>query len=439
MKKIILFFLFSNHIFSEKIITAKNDLPDSYFGLKMGAVISPAFGVRLRENSSGKSNARKDDRTGFSMPWTLFMISKEWEEKKISVEFWGEVLRASNFSADTSFDSGNKTNPYTFNIRRANIKKVTNISDTEITFVFGIHELPHTYSQWKGYWNWRYLDRAPLESLGFSSQPADLGASVLFKFEKLTYHFGIVNGEGYRETQNTNSAAYDAVGRFSFEPEFFKGKLKLGNHIIARAGNLFGASGNECREGVTTCIRSDNNPLTRLEKDLRFQKSENLAYELNLLWSKWLNFGLGIMNRKFFTGMSYDRANLSKLPIYETDASRRAYYTWISFSYEKFTVLFRYETGNGVNGILQNQANSRFKRNQIFLEYNYSESARFGFGGSVNTNYDFLGKEKIYIDNFGEESSLRNYLNQFSSRNNQSIVSYSFQDKQIFFRSSFDF
>jgi hypothetical protein len=121
--KILLFLAILFPIFSEKIITQKNDLPDSYFGLKMGAVVSPAFGFRLRDQSSGKSNSRKDDRTGFSMPWTLFMLSKDWDEKNISVEFWGEVLRASNFSSDTSFDSGPKSNPYTLNIRRANIKK----------------------------------------------------------------------------------------------------------------------------------------------------------------------------------------------------------------------------------------------------------------------------------------------------------------------------
>ena len=76
--------------------------------LKVGAVISPSFGYRLRDSSSGTSNARKDDRTGFSMPWTLFMISKEWEEKKVTVEFWGEILRSSQITTDTQADTGSK-------------------------------------------------------------------------------------------------------------------------------------------------------------------------------------------------------------------------------------------------------------------------------------------------------------------------------------------
>lgn len=86
-KQCILFYLFFlitvNSIFAEKVVTTKDDLPDAYFGLKVGAVVSPSFGYRLRDSSSGTSNAKKDDRTGFSMPWTLFMVSKEWEDKKL--------------------------------------------------------------------------------------------------------------------------------------------------------------------------------------------------------------------------------------------------------------------------------------------------------------------------------------------------------------------
>ena len=91
----LLFIITANTIYPEKIVTTKDDLPDAYFGLKVGAVVSPSFGYRLRDSSSGTSNAKKDDRTGFAMPWTLFMVSKEWEDKKVTVEFWGEILRSS--------------------------------------------------------------------------------------------------------------------------------------------------------------------------------------------------------------------------------------------------------------------------------------------------------------------------------------------------------
>ena len=120
---VLLFFIVANSIFAEKVVTTKDDLPDAYFGLKVGAVVSPSFGYRLRDSSSGISNAKKDDRTGFSMPWTLFMVSKEWEDKKITVEFWGEILRSSVITSDTTADNANKANAYLLGIRRASVKK----------------------------------------------------------------------------------------------------------------------------------------------------------------------------------------------------------------------------------------------------------------------------------------------------------------------------
>jgi hypothetical protein len=426
-------------LFAEKVITAKNDLPDSYFGLKVGAVVSPAFGFKIRDKASGQSNVRKDDRTGFSMPWTLLMISKEWEEKKISVEFWGEILRSSSITSDTIVDNPNspKTNPYILGIRRANVKKQFDLRQTTLSFIFGIQELPHTYTQWKGYWNWRYIDRAPLESLGFSPAPADIGASFLLKYKNINYHIGLVNGEGFREIQNSNSSGLDAVGRFSFEPEFQSGKIKLALSAFGRAGNIIGVSGNECKEGVTNCLPNDNNPRTRLERDIRFQKSESLGSEINFLFNNFLNLGGGIMDKKFYTGFTYDKLNPGNFN-HQTDTNKRAAYFWFGINYKDFSFVMRTERGKGFNGVVT-RTNDTFIKNTVFFEYNFSDFARFAFGGSILTNYGSLGQEKVYIDNFGDTRTFNQYFTQYTSQVNQGIVQYSVQDKQIFIRSTFDF
>ncbi|MCB1178968.1 MAG: hypothetical protein KDK36_15390, partial [Leptospiraceae bacterium] len=55
-------------LFSDEIITTKEDEPDAYYGLKLNSVITPTFGYRLRDSSSGVSNSMPNDRTGFSLP-----------------------------------------------------------------------------------------------------------------------------------------------------------------------------------------------------------------------------------------------------------------------------------------------------------------------------------------------------------------------------------
>jgi hypothetical protein len=449
MKYIFIFFILILNNNAEKIITAKNDQPDSYFGLKLGAVVSPSYGFVLRDKYNGTNNARKDDRTGFSSPWTLLMMSKEWEEKNISVEFWGEILRSSNFSSDTNVDQNpsSKSNPYILSIRRANVKKNWQIKSSEIQLIFGIQELPHTYTQWQGNWSWRYVDRAPLESMGFSPQAADLGISGIHKWKNLNSQLSLVNGEGYREIQNTNSSGLDLVGRVSFEPSFFDSKLKLGIHGLGRLGNIIGITGNECREGVSTCNPSDRNVVTRLEKDLRHQKSETFALETTLLVKNQINLGFGILARKQFQGITYDRADLSKYPIFNPDLKMNGSYIWIGLLYKDFQFVFRHENGSGRSGILSQTVNpdwngtQYYYRNLFFLEYNYSDSARFSFGGSTLQNYNSLnGKEKVYIDTIGEQRTESEYYSQFNSQNRIPIISaYSITDRQLFIRSTFDF
>lgn len=431
----ILVFFVANSILPESIVTTKEDLPDAYFGLKVGAVVSPSFGYRLRDSSSGVSNAKRDDRTGFSMPWTLFMISKEWEEKKVTVEFWGEVLRSSSFSADTTADNGSKSNPYILGIRRASVKKNIEYGIFNFSLIFGIHELPHLYTQWNGYWKWRYVDRAPMESLGFSPQAADLGASLLLQVKKINFHVGVVNGEGYRDIQNSTSSGYDAVSRLSFEPEFKK--VKMGFHFLGRAGNFSGVAGNECQEGKGNCIPNDNNEKTRFERDLRYQKSQTLGFEYTFLFDKFVNFGAGFLDRKIFQGITYDKLNPTTYPDFQTDLRKTAGYVWFGFGYSNFNFVVRTEQGRGGNGLLATTSQNgqfTFKKNSFLLEYLYSDLVRFAIGGS-----ELRQGFKSYITYFGDVSDRINFENQFKTGINNGIVEYSFVDKQLFIKSTMDF
>jgi hypothetical protein len=428
----------ANSILAEKVVTTKDDLPDAYFGLKVGAVVSPSFGYRLRDSSSGTSNAKKDDRTGFSMPWTLFMVSKEWEEKKVTVEFWGEILRASQITSDTLADNGSKSNAYLLGIRRASVKKNIDIGVFNLSFIFGMHELPHVYTQWNGYWKWRYVDRVPLESLGFSSQPADLGGSFLLKVKDFSVHVGIVNGEGYRDTQNTRSSGYDAVSRVSYEPQFTK--IKMGFHFLGKAGNVTGVAGDECREGKTSCLPSDQNPQTRKVKDLRAQHSESIAAEYTLLFGKNINLGIGVLWKKQYRGITIDKLNLNTMPVYQSDLKDRAYYAWIGFGFSDFQFIFRGETGRGVNGVFTPVTDrTKFIRRSIFAEYNYSDSVRFAIGGIELIQFDSDGqRQRTYIDPLGDPSTKEIYNSQISN-GNPTIVSYSNRDRQLFIKSTMDF
>ncbi len=144
----------------------KKDEPDGYYGLKLGAIVTPTFSYRIRDKASGTTDLSPSDRSGFSLPWTLFFVSKQWEETGVKVEFWGEILRGDAISQNTATDGGNKSNPYIFAIRRANVSKTWSFSSTKHTLQFGMFELPHMFSVWSGYYDWRYIDRSPLESLG---------------------------------------------------------------------------------------------------------------------------------------------------------------------------------------------------------------------------------------------------------------------------------
>ena len=71
-----------------------------------------------------------------------------------------------------------------------------------------------------------------------------------------------MNGEGYKNIQNTDSSGLDIYTRLSLETktEGYRGGL----HFIGRFANAVGTSGNECREGKSSCLADDANPQTQI-------------------------------------------------------------------------------------------------------------------------------------------------------------------------------
>ncbi|WCL48365.1 hypothetical protein [Leptospira sp. GIMC2001] len=452
----------SSPIFSERIVTQKDEEPDDYYGLKIGGVITPSFGYRTRDASSGYSDTSPNDQTGFSLPWTLLTINKEWEELGLEAELWTEVIRSSSFSNDTVTNQGNKADPYTLGIRRGNIKKKYNAFGFNQKIIFGIQEMPSTFTQWNGSWDWRYMDRSPTESLGFFNAPADLGLSWIGEISILNLQLGLANGEGYRSVQNVESSGVDGYARISVSPTIED--WKFGLHAIARSKNLVGLAGNECLERRSNCMVDDNNPNTFLEKDLRSRKGETAGFELTVDHNQYLHFGAGYIWRRDYEGSVRDRLNSTSPVIYNRDRFGHAIYSWLGFGFNDFWIVFRGEKGTGRNGILNanfsdkdevsyrlNNPNDfnpeniysskeEFIKRSIIVEYRIAENFRFGLGGSITTNFNPRGeRERIYIDPIGETRSQNEYESQFTRNTNLGIVSYSKREERLFIRASFIF
>ncbi|GBF51480.1 hypothetical protein LPTSP4_30180 [Leptospira ryugenii] len=450
-------------LWSEEVITTKKDQPDGYFGVKLGAIVTPTFGYRVRDKASGVSDTSQSDRTGFSMPWTLFMVSKEWEDTGFKVEFWGEVLKANQISADTNADNQSRSNPHIFAIRRANVQKIWTIGSFQHTIIFGMQELPHMHSVWAGFYDWRYMDRSPLESLGFSPDPVDLGLSYLFKWKTISLHTAFVNGEGYRSLQNANNSGYDSVTRLSWENTWL-GSLKTGLHFLSRRGNFAGYSGTECFEGRTRCLPSDNNPATQLRGNVRLSQSETHAVEINMIWREYINLGIGGMFRKRYAGEVYDQVNpyltLSRTP----EFTGRGAYAWLGIGNSWLRIVFRGEIANGgpnaglrttesnlqepwVRLVTINQIKepvysdkSYYRNHQVYLEYIQSESIRMGIGYSETRAFDQNGAPlKTYVDQFSNERSLQEYRSQFTNPSPALVSEYGRLDRNLFLKANLIF
>ncbi|MCZ8157486.1 MAG: hypothetical protein O9264_15285 [Leptospira sp.] len=448
-------FFFANSILAEEVVTTKKDEPDGYYGLRLGAIITPTYGHRMRDSASGISDTSQSDRTGFSMPWTLVSISKEWENTGIKVEFWGEVLKANALSADTSVDGGTKSNPHIFAIRRANVQKLWEHGQFRHRLIFGMQELPHMFSVWGGYYDWRYMERSPLESLGFSADPVDLGLSYHAEWKSLSAHIALVNGEGYRSLQNANGTGYDAIGRVSWQNRWSE-EFKTGIHFLARRGNAFGNAGNECVEAKTRCLPSDNNANTRLKGDLSLAQDQTVAMEANLLYLQYINLGLGGMAKKQFAGQIRDTLSPFILPVQRKESIGRGAYAWLGLGNGKFRIVFRGEIASGGpnQGLRTTETvaeepwvrltdlntlktpvysdKSYYVTRQVYFEYIPLENVRYGIGYFETRSFDAQGTpNKYYIDNFSEERTVSEYRSQFSTPSFPLISEYGRLDRNL--------
>lgn len=137
----------------------------------------------------------------------------------------------------------------------------------------------------------------------------------------------ISNGEGYRETQNTNSSGMDVSSRFSIEP-MLGVKTKTGLHLFYRKENAFGFGGNECFEGKTNCLPNDLNPATSLSRQIQSLQSDTFGSESNLIWNGFLtwNLGLGgILKNKTVEKSEIDFSRLHLRSLSEKTVSERRY------------------------------------------------------------------------------------------------------------------
>ncbi|TGK04868.1 hypothetical protein EHO59_08410 [Leptospira semungkisensis] len=460
------FIMGSANLSSEEIVTTKKDEPDAFYGLKIGGILSPSYNQRLQDGASGLSNPYPNHEPGFSTPWTLLTVTKEWKDTGVTAELWGELIRASQFTSDTPVDGGTKLNPFTMGIRRALIRKTWETNLGEYSLTFGMQELPHTYTQWKNYWRWRYVDKGPLESLGFAPAPADIGLGGNARWDNFSAQVVLSNGEGYRQIQGTDSFGFDMSSRVSYEPKLGD-ENRFGLHFFYRSSNFSGSSYNDCREG-TSCLASDNNPKTNLIKDVRSLESDSYALETNFDRKKVLNFGLGYVFRKQKGGAIRDLSSQSLNPVSPgLDSTGNAAYAWLSLGWENFRVVGRMEGGTGQNGVLAaNQAqinqvlpgapaseywnvksytvgplvnssgysvHTSFRRGSIFFEWIVLDNVRVSLGYTESRNRDADGgREKSYIDQSGNERTKAEYMQQFQGQAvNQGIVAYGRLSKEL--------
>ncbi|EQA62482.1 hypothetical protein LEP1GSC062_3309 [Leptospira alexanderi serovar Manhao 3 str. L 60] len=287
----------------------------------------------------------------------------------------------------------------------------------------------------------------------------------------------ISNGEGYRETQNTNSAGIDVSSRFSVEPRLGENG-KAGFHLFYRRENAFGSGGNECFEGKTTCLPNDLNPTTALSKQIKSLQSDTTGLETNLIWNgsiKW-NLGLGGFFKKQNSGEIRDRLQPFTAPVaFGKDGFGKALYAWLSIGIGNFHLLGRIERGTGNNGVVsvtdtiqreflpglstsnvnlptqiqnilpETRANgysskSSFRRISVFFEWVINSRFRMAIGYIENKNYDTNGVgQRAYIDQLGNERTEKEYLSQWNGTGNLGIVSYSALDRQILLRTTIEF
>lgn len=458
---IIVFSFFIYPVLGEEVVTTKKEEPDGYYGLKLGAIITPTASIRIRDKVSGTNELSPSDKTGFSMPWTMFSISKEWEDLGIKAEFWGEILRNDSLTNDTSVGTGNKSNPYVFLVRRANLAKTFELGSTKHQIQFGMFELPHMFSVWSGNYDWRYFDKSPLESLGFAKDPVDLGINYIGKWRSFSLQTAVVNGEGYREVQNTTNTGYDVIGKIGWDPTWTE-NLKTGIHLLGRASNAFGYANDECREGRTKCLLDDGNPNTKRQGPVSLNQEQVIAIETHLLWKDTINLGLGGMFKKHLGGKIVDRLAPYQQGTIIPESTGKGAYLWLGIGNGTLRLVTRGEiaTGGPNPGLraietVEREPWVRFQPGateprysdqsyyigkQIFGEWLFSPSTRFAIGYMEVRSYDTKGEpNKWYVDSTGESSNRVEYIGQFSKPTSFPISEYGRLDRSVVLKATTSF
>lgn len=458
---IITLYLFTFSLFGEEVVTTKKDEPDAYYGLKLGAILTPTASYRIRDKASGTTDLSPSDKAGFSMPWTMITMSKEWEDTGIKAEFWGEIIRNDALTNDTLAGTGNKSNPYVFLVRRANIAKTFELGNTKHQIQFGMFELPHMFSVWSGNYDWRYFDKSPLESMGFAKDPVDLGINYILRWKSFSVQTAVVNGEGYRNTQNTTNTGYDVIGKLGWDPTWSE-NLKTGLHVLGRASNAFGYASDECREGKTSCLASDGNPATRKQGSVSLNQEQVVAVESHLVWREILNLGLGGMVKKRLGGEIVDRLSPYSPATKIAESTGRGAYLWAGLGNGTIRLVARGEIATGgpapglqttetverepwlrfkpgtVDPLYSNQ--SYYISRQIFGEWFITPSARLALGYTEVRSYDSKGDpNKWYVDSTGEPSNRVEYIEQFSKPVSHPISEYGRLDRSIVLKATATF
>lgn len=467
MPKFGLFFLFicfsllsTSNLDAEEIVSTKKEEPDAYYGLKVGAIVTPTLTQRMRDGKEATRDISPSDRSGFSLPWTLLMISKEWAETGLQVEFWGEILRSDSVTNDTRATGGNQENPYLFVIRRANVSKTWTGSTLNQKVQFGMIELPHMFSVWSGYYDWRYLERSPLESLAFAKDPVDLGVQYFASWRSLSLQIALVNGDGYRAVQNTTNSGFDGMAKLSWE-ESSSETWRAGLHLLARSANFAGATASECWEG-RSCLSDDGDPRTRREANLNLSREFVYALEANLIYRGIWNLGLGGMAKKKPGGEIVDRNNLTQPPEQLYERTGRGVYTWLGVGNRQFRMFLRGEmaTGGPQTGVVTTETLERepwirfgdtSRQNlysdqsytisrQIYFEWLYNPDVRFAVGYTELKSFDRDGEpNKWYVDSQNELRSKQEYRNQFISPTLNPISEYGRLDRSIVLKATATF
>lgn len=468
MKRIffIILIAFTLPLRAEDLITSQQGLSDGFYGFRMQVFINPAYENRDRDTHSGLGLKSPDDSYGFVLRRSTVRISKIWEDSGIEAVLQGDVIRNHNLSRDTALDNGTKNDPYLFFVSNAYAQKSFVTGEVSHYFRLGIQDVPSFYLNSFRDKTYHFMTAMP-ETLRFTPDVHDAGFSYILKYQFFTMQWMIANGEGALQAQGKDSSGLDLLGRISFEPAN-GGLIHVAGHLFYRRANIGGFSGNECREGQTPCLASDQNAATNLEKDLRSIRDQYFGAEGVVSITEYFRMNFGGFLLKDYGGVTQDLIpgrSVSYSPDltgYAKFAGFSAGRTWLKFS-------LRYDTGTGTTGFLTAtqsrrlglspyldqpaagatspalqllspgsynfEDKSRYQRFVVALDFEIFSGARVAFGAETFIFSDRNGSPgKSYVDVLGMERTQNEFLNQFRYQGSQGISEFSRDSVHWFLR-----